>query len=121
MVGGEGEWSFGYTKIRGEFIRSAFETSADTAVAREWFIQGVQTLSPRWFAAARQEGTSAPPLATLVVPGPRTDFQTFEATIGYRVTPEIALRGSYYARLTYGSTNWDNQAGVSIVWARRWW
>jgi hypothetical protein len=121
MAGGEGEWSFGYTKIRGEFIRSAFETSADTVVAREWFIQGVQTLTPRWFLAARQEGTSAPPLVTTVVPGPRLSFNMFEVTAGFRVTPEITLRSSYDTRESYGATNWDNQVGVSIVWAQRWW
>ena len=121
MLGGEGELAFGYTKIRGEFIRSAFETSADTAVAREWFVQAVHTLSPRWFVAARQEGTSAPPLVNGIVVGQRTDFEMFEATAGFRVTPELTLRSSYFARQAYGATTWDNQAGVSIVWARRWW
>jgi hypothetical protein len=121
MLGGEGELAFGYTKIRGEFIRSAFETSADTAIAREWFVQGTQTLSPRWFVAARQEGTSAPPLVNGISVGQRTDFETFEATAGFRVTPELTLRSSYYARRNYGATTWDNQVGVSIVWARRWW
>jgi hypothetical protein len=121
MVGGEGELAFGYTKIRGEMIRSAFETSGPTAVAREWFVQGVQTLSPRWFVAARQEGTSAPPLVNGIAIGQRTDFKTVEATAGFRVTPDVTLRGSYYAREFYGATSWDNQAAVSLVWARRWW
>ena len=41
--------------------------------------------------------------------------------IGFRATPEITLRGSYYARSFYNAAAWDNQAGVSIVWAKRWW
>jgi hypothetical protein len=121
MAGGEGELEFGYTKIRGEIVRTAFETSTQTAVAYEWFVQGIQTLSPRWFLAGREEGTSAPPLISGIVVGQRTNFEVFEATAGFRVNPEITLRGSYDARRFYGSTNWDNQAGVSIVWARRWW
>jgi hypothetical protein len=121
MAGGEGEFEFGYTKIRGELVRTAFETSTQTAVAYEWFVQGIQTLSPRWFLAGREEGTSAPPLRTGIIVGQPTNFEVFEATAGFRVNPEITLRGSYDARRFYGSTNWDNQAGVSIVWARRWW
>jgi hypothetical protein len=121
MAGGEGELAFGYTKIRGEIIRTAFDTSTETAVAYEWFLQGIQTVSPRWFLASRGEGTSAPPPRSLIAVGQRTGLSIFEATAGFRASPEITLRGSYYARRSYGATTWDNQAGVSIVWARRWW
>ncbi len=121
MIGGEGEWAFRYTRIRGEIIRSAFEAPGETAVAREWFVQGVQTLAPRWFVAARAEGASAPPLLNGIVTGTRTNFAVFEATVGFRVTPDITLRGAYDQRQSYGATSWDNQAGVSIVWTRRWW
>lgn len=121
MVGGEGEWAFGYTKLRGEILRSAFETSADTAVAYEWFVQGTHTLSPQWFLAARQSGTSAPPPVTGIVIAQRSNLDMFEATAGFRATPDITLRSSYYARRSYNVTTWDNQIGVSIVWARRWW
>jgi hypothetical protein len=121
MAGGEGELEFRYTKIRSEIVRTAFETSTLTAVAYEWFVEGIQTLSPRWFLAGREEGTSAPPLRTGLIVGQRTNFEVVEATAGFRVNPEITLRGSYDARRFYGSTNWDNQAGMSIVWARRWW
>jgi hypothetical protein len=33
----------------------------------------------------------------------------------------VTLRSSYYTRRFYGSTDWVNQAGVSVVWAHRWW
>ena len=91
------------------------------AIAYEWFVQGIQTLSPRWFVAARQEGTSAPPLRNGIIVGRRTSLKTVESTGGFRVTPDITLRTSYVARKFYGARTWDNQIGASIVWARRWW
>jgi hypothetical protein len=121
MVTGEGEWAFGGTRIAGEIVRTAFEASANTADAYEWFVQGVQTLSPRWFAAARRESTSAPPLVRGIVVGSRMHLDAFEGTAGFRVTPDIALRSSYYARRSYGASTWTNQVGVSLVWSRRWW
>ena len=61
------------------------------------------------FVAARREGTLAPALVSGTAIGARTDLDVFEATVGYDV------------RCFYGSTDWVNQAGVSVVWARRWW
>jgi hypothetical protein len=121
MAAGEGEWAFGGTKISGEILRTGFETASGTSIAYEWFVQGQHTLTPRWFVAARREGTSAPPLISGIVPGTRTDFGVFESTVGFRVNRDITLRGSYYTRRPYGATTWTNQAGVSVVWARRWW
>jgi hypothetical protein len=43
-----------------------------------------------------------------------------EATAGFRVTPEVTLRGSFFTREFYGRTTWDRQAGVQAVWTRRW-
>jgi hypothetical protein len=120
MAGTEVEYAFGSTKISGEFLRSSFETSTVPAVAYEWFVQGTQTLSARWFLAGRQEGTSAPPRTAATV-GARPDFEIFEATAGFRATPDITIRSSVVSRRPYDATGWDNQAGVSIVWARRWW
>ena len=80
---------------------------------------GQQTLTPRWFVAARHDGTSAPPLVNGIVVGSRTDLEAFEATAGFRVTPDVTLRSSYYTRRFYGSTDWVNQVGVSAVWARQ--
>ena len=65
IVGGEGEYAFGYTKISGEFVRSQLRARPRArAVAYECFVQGIQTLSPRWFVAGRHESTLAPPLIT---------------------------------------------------------
>jgi hypothetical protein len=121
MVGGEGEWAFDGTRISGEIIRTGFESQGGTSVAYEWFVQGQQTLTPRWFVAARRAGTSAPPLVNGLVVGSRTDLEVFEATAGFRVTRDVTLRSSYYTRRFYGSADWVNQAGASIVWSSRWW
>jgi hypothetical protein len=103
IVGGEGEYAFGYTKVGGEIV------------------QGVQTLTPRWFVAARHESTLAPPLITATVVGSGTRLTVVETTVGFRVTPEVTLRSSYYTRRSYGVSAWDHQIGISAVGARKWW
>jgi hypothetical protein len=121
LVGGEGEFSFGYTKVSGEIVRTAFETSVGTSVAYEYFLQGMQTLTPRLFAAGRYESSSAPPLDTAIVSGVRTHMNMVETTAGFRVTRDVTIRTSFYARHSYTAASWDEQVGVSMVWARRWW
>jgi hypothetical protein len=121
MIGGEGEYAFGYTKISAEIVRSRFERAVGEAIAYEYFVQGAQTLAPRWFVAARHESTSAPPLITATIVGRRTRLAMVETALGFRVTPEITLRSSYYTRKGYDATVWDHQIGVSAVWARKWW
>jgi hypothetical protein len=121
LVGGEAEYAFRYTKLAGEMIRTRFETATGHAEAYQYFVQGVQTLTPRLFAAARHEAVSAPPPVTSVVPGRRTHMKMVEATAGVRITPDITVRTSYYARKSYNALLWDNQVGLSLVWTRRWW
>ena len=121
IIGVEGEYEAGYTKISGEVVRDRLETGIGTETAFTWFVQGMQTLSPRWFAAARQEGASAPPLRSGTNPGARFTFHTTEATVGFRLTPGITFRGSFMQRKAYSRRTWDQQAGASVVWAHRWW
>jgi hypothetical protein len=121
IVGGEGEYAFGYTKISGEFVQSRFERFSGTATAYEWFVQGTQTVSPRWFVAGRHESTLAPPLISGIVVGDGTRLAMVEATVGFRVTPDVTLRSSFYTRKAYTTSDWDQQAAVSAVWARKWW
>lgn len=120
LIGGEAEYAFGYTRLSGEVVRTAFETAAGRALAYEYFVQGVQTLTPRLSAAARHEGVSAPPLVGGSVPGSRTRMRTFEATAAWRLAPELTLRGSYYTRRPYTAAGWDHQIGISLVWTQRW-
>ena len=117
LVSLEGEYAFGYTKLSGEFTYDTLETAASHVIAREWFVQGVQTLSPRWFVAARHEGATAPPRsASAAVPTLRVS----EVTGGYRLSTEFTLRTAVVRRKTYfGAVN-DWQVGASLVWARRW-
>ena len=107
--------------MSGEIVRSRFERLTGAAIAYEWFVQGLQTLSPRWSLGARHERTSAPELVTATSVGRRSRLAMIETTIGFRVTPEVTLRSSYYTRKSYGASAWDHQVGIQAVWARKWW
>jgi hypothetical protein len=121
MISVEGEYAFLYTKFSGEVTRDSLETGVGQEAAYAWFVQGVQTLTPRWFVAARQEGANAPPLRTGIVPGTRTTLQIIEATVGFRLSREFTLRSSAYVRKPFLRRDWDQQIGASVVWAHRWW
>ncbi len=115
----EGEWSFRYTKLLGEWTHDRLETNAGHAVEEGWYLQGQQTLTPRWFVAGRVERLEGPPpLATPL--GPRQSFVGAEETVGFRLTPEITLRASYRARRLFSQQDFSHQAMASVVWARRW-
>jgi hypothetical protein len=117
----EGEYAVGYTKVSAEFTRERFAAGAARDNAATWFVQGTQTLSPRWFAAARHEGISAPPFGGAVTRGPRLTYKCTETSIGFRLSPELTVRGSFFAGKFYTRADYDQQAGVSLVWSRRWW
>jgi hypothetical protein len=118
----ETEMSFRYTKLAGEWIRDSVETSTGTHVASGWYVQGQQTLTPRWFVAGRVERIDSPAVlgapAAPVILDQRLD--SVEETVGYRVTPDITLRGSHRARRGFGRPGFDQTIGVSVVWWRRW-
>jgi hypothetical protein len=120
LLSTEGEFAFGYSKIAGEFTRNRIDSHVGTETAYSWFLQGVHTLTPRIFVAGRQEGASAPPLRTGTVPGRRTMLHISEATVGYRIVPELAARVGYLARKPYTRSAYDHQVGVSLVWSQRW-
>ena len=117
MVSLEGEYAFGYTRLTGELTHDTIETAAGHSVAREWFIQGVQTISPRWFVAARHEGANAPPRT---VDNPSPTLRVSELTGGFRLSTDFTIRAAVLRRKTYFSLLNDWQAGASLVWARRW-
>ena len=115
----ESEVAFRYTRLLGEWIRDTIETGAGDTVASGWFVQGQQTITPRWFAAMRVERMTAPaltPLATI-----EDQFlKSVEETVGFRVTPEITIRGDHRARRLFGRPEFDHQIAVSAVWWKRW-
>ena len=114
----ESDVSFRYTRLLAEWVRDEMDTSAGMQTASGWFVQGQQTLAPRWFAAGRVERMSSPvQLPTSVV---RQYLTGVEETIGYRLTPELTIRGGHRARRGFGRSGFDNQVSVSVVWWKRW-
>lgn len=116
----EGEYAVRYTKVAAEWVRDSLQTRMGHEAATGWFIQGQQTLTPRWFAAARVERISAPTAAPLPNGADARHLNGTEETIGYRLTPEITLRASHRARRVFAQTDYLHQATVSLVWWRRW-
>ena len=116
----EGEWSFGYTRLAGEWLWTRRETAIDDdAVVKGGWIEVVRTLSPRWFTAVRfdnqdTEWTSQPD-------GAKRDeyYRRLESAFGFRVSPEVTLRASYLTRKGYVVSFWDDQFLASVVWARK--
>ena len=114
----EGEYAFNQTRLSGEWVIDRFGTTMGPSTARSFYLQGVQTITPRIFGAARVARTETPPL--FPAPRIRTDWTTVELTAGYRISRDWTVRAGYYGQQPYRATEWDNQAAVSIVWARRW-
>ena len=116
----EGEYAFGHTQLSGELNHDTFASARGNLVAYEWFVEGMQTLAPRWFVAARNEGSSEPPPFSTPTAN-RQLFHAVETALGYRLSPEFTFRTSFFARKAFTRTDWDQQVGVSVVWAHRWW
>ena len=124
----ESELAFRYTKLAGEWTRDQLATSTGDRVASGWFVQGQQTLTPRWFVAGRVERMTAP--AVFWLGGTLTPLEPplvveqrlngVEETLGYRLTPELTLRASHRARQGFGRPGFDQTFSVSAVWWRRW-
>ena len=116
----EGEYSAGYTKVAGEWTRDAVGTShGDTSVSG-WFVQGQQTLTPRWFTAARVERMSGRAFRTATNTFDQLSFTGSEEIVGFRLTPGITLRGGHRMREAFGATGYVHSGTLSIVWWRRW-
>jgi hypothetical protein len=116
----ESEFSVRHTKVSGEWVRDVVQTAGGDEVASGWWVQGEQTLAPRWFAAVRVERMTSPGSA---VSGtrPSLHFTGIEETIGYRLTRDLTVRAGHRARRSFFSTAFDNQATASVVWWKRWW
>jgi hypothetical protein len=115
----EGEYSIRYTRLAGEWIRDSFETATTPAVARAFLFEAVQTLTPRFYAASRMTKTSTPVFAAAT--RTRRTGTTTEATLGYRLSNEITLKGGYQGSRTYTAHDWHHAAAVSVVVFKRWW
>lgn len=115
----EGEYEFGYTRLAGEWLRNEFDTPRGSAVARGVNLQAVRTLSPRVFAASRFTRVSSP--VTTVPELSQRSSSAFAASIGYRLSPELTVRGGFERERGYRDAAWSNAAVMSLVWAERWW
>jgi hypothetical protein len=115
----EGEYSIGYTRIAGEWIRDSFDTTGAPAVARGLLLEATRTLTPRIWVAGRTTRTSTPVLAA----GARTRRvgTGAEATVGYRLSNEILLKAGYQGSKGYAAREWTHAAAVSCVLFKRWW
>lgn len=115
----ESEFSFRYTKLLGEWVRDTLETSGGDRRASGWYVQGQQTLTPRWFVAGRVERMSAPALTPLFTIE-QQHFNGVEETLGYRLSPELTIRADHRARRGFGRPEFDHQASLSLIWWKRW-
>jgi hypothetical protein len=116
----ETEYAVAYTKVAGEWTHERLGTSHDDTTASGWFVQGQQTLSPRWFAAARVERISAPTLVAATGTFNHLSFRGMEEVVGFRLSPEITIRAGHRARQAFGSSAYVHTATVSMVWWKRW-
>jgi hypothetical protein len=114
----ETEFSFAHTSLAGEWVRDSIDTTLGARVASGWFVQGHQTLTPRWFVAGRVERMSSPIVLPTLVDEQR--LNGVEEVIGYRVTPDVTVRMGHRARRSFGRPGYDHQASVQLVWWKRW-
>ena len=117
VVNLEAEYAFNQTRLSGEWVLDRFTTAPRTVQAQSIYVQGVQTITARIFGAARLVRTESPPFFLSDFVSHRT---TIDVTAGYRVTTDWTVRGGYFREKPYVGPDWDNQAAVSIVWAKRW-
>jgi hypothetical protein len=119
MLNAEGEFAFGYTKLSGEWTRDRFDVTSGTHVARGWTVQIQQTLTPRLFAHSRATMIDAPEVTAAGTV--RRTFRSVDTTFGIRVDNEITLKLGHSAVRTWNASAIDHQAGLSLMWTRRWW
>ena len=114
----ESEFSFAHTTLAGEWIRDAVDTGSGRRVASGWFVQGRQTLTPRWFVASRIERIASP--LVLATGTQQQQLTSTEETVGYRLTPEFTVRAGHRARRSFGRSEYQHQFAMSVVWWQRW-
>jgi len=129
LIGFDADYSVRYTHLYADWIQGRFDRAAGDTTGRSLTVTGVQTLSPRWYAAARlqhQSTTDAlvrprPGDAVLASPQTRPDSQVMvEAVAGYRVTADITLKAGYNGARAFGGDQLQSHAVCSVVWTRRW-
>jgi hypothetical protein len=120
----EADVAYRRSRIQAEWTRDALSVRTGKVIARGWFVQGLQTLSARWFVAGRAEQISSPAIVSAPdldhIIRQRRTLRGFETTLGYRLSPDVTLRASYRMRRAFGQAEADHLAAASLVWWRRW-
>ena len=114
----EGEYTIDHTRLSGEWVVDRFHGATGVVRAKSFYLQGVQTITPRIFAAARLVRVRTPPVFGL---GLATEWSAAELTGGLRVTPHVTVRAGYYGQRPYFRDDWTHAAAGSIVLDGRWW
>ena len=117
----EGEWSFNYTRIAGEFVWTWRDMAVDEARVDGGWIEVVQTLRPRWFVVGRYDDQWTHWTVQSTGAMREEPYRRFESAVGFRLAPEVTLRAAYLTRKGYVVTFWDDQFLASIVLAKRFW
>jgi hypothetical protein len=120
MTSVEGEYAFGYTKISGEWTHDRLETIIGDQLSQGWTLQAQQTLTPRLFLHTRVSAIASPEVSKYATTIDR-QYRSIDTTIGYRLTPQLTLRLGHTAMRGFTSPGYDQQAGFSFMWTRRWW
>lgn len=121
MVNVEGEYAFAYTKISGEWTHDRFETPAGKRDAHGATLQVKQTLTPRMFAHSRATAITSPVTIAATGEVPQRTSWYVDSTFAYLVSSETTVKVAYTQVKKWNVPTVDNQIGVSLVWAKRWW
>ena len=115
----ETEFAFRYTKLAGEWTRDILATTTGEAVSPGWYVQGQQTLTPRWFVAARVERIDAPEHDPLLLPvAERVSRRGRDGGLPPHARPHVPPQPPRAPPVRADRLR-EPGAG-SIVWARRW-
>jgi hypothetical protein len=119
LVGVESEWAFRWTRIAGEWVSARREHNGGIEPATLIMIEGSQTLTPRWFLGGRLRYIDATDPLAGPAGEPEPHSTSAELTLGYRLTPDVSLRGGYLLARGFRDDRAGHRAGASVVWARR--
>lgn len=118
LVQVEGEWAFRYTRIAGEWMWTRRELASQDATVDGGWIEMMQTITPRIFAAARFDEQWTKWIGAGGV-DQRSAYHRLETAVGFRLAPEVTLRAAYMTRKGYVVNFWDDQVLASIVFAKK--
>jgi hypothetical protein len=115
----EGEWSFRYTRLAGEWLWTRRGLATQDATVDGGWIEVTQTLHPRIFVATRYDEQYTDWASVTGGPDRHEPYRRVESVVGVRVLPEVTLRASYMTRKGYVVGFWDDQFLASVVFAKK--